>query len=148
MKKVESIWAELSAKAQEASKEVENTQEVELSEEQVELASVKALKTYIGYLEKGDGDLLKLRNQMNAISDKIGKISGEFTKKLNSHKGNIKNAEGEVKDVMKALKDLGVDSGNPDVQKAEATIKDAKQGLKFFQSLESDFAAARKSTMR
>ena len=41
MKQVEKIWAELSAKAQEASKEVENTQEVELSEEQVELGAVE-----------------------------------------------------------------------------------------------------------
>ena len=135
MKKVENIWAELSAK------------EVQLSEEQVELASVKAVNAYIGYLAGYQSDLQKLRNQMNGLSGKIGKISGEFSKKLNAYKADIKNAEGEVNGVTKALKDLGVDSGNPDVQKAEAAIKEAKQGLNFLQSLESDFAAARKSTM-
>ena len=43
MKQVEKIWAELSAKAQ----EVETPQEVELSEEKVELSAASVLKELI-----------------------------------------------------------------------------------------------------
>lgn len=52
MKKVESIWAELSAKE---TQEVENTQEVELSEKQIELsiaAEIAALEDLASNLNK------------------------------------------------------------------------------------------------
>ena len=141
MKQVEKVWAELSAKAQEVETPQEST---ELSEE-VKLASVKALKTYITRLEKGDSDLQKSRDKILAEADKIGKMGLEFSRKLSSYEGNIENAEEELKNVVKALKDLGVDSGSPDVQKAEAAIKDAKSGVSYFGKIDRGVKAARKN---
>ena len=83
MKKVESIWAELSAKSQEVSKEVE------LTEEQVELASVGELekqitdmKRALDYFDKriAEGDtyikeLVKYRNFSLDVYSKLSKIT-------------------------------------------------------------------------
>jgi len=125
--------------------EVQSPEQVDLNNEQVELASVKALKTYITRLEKGDSDLQKSRDKILAEADKIGKMGLEFSRKLSSYEGNIENAEEELKNVVKALKDLGVDSGSPDVQKAEAAIKDAKSGVSYFGKIDRGVKAARKN---
>ncbi len=125
--------------------EVQSPEQVDLNNEQVELASVKALKTYITRLEKGDSDLQKSRDKIFAEADKIGKMGLEFSRKLSSYEGNIENAEEELKNVVKALKDLGVDSGSPDVQKAEDAIKDAKSGVSYFGKIDRGVKAARKN---
>ena len=70
MKKVESIWAELSAKAQEASKEVE------LSEEQIELsiaAEISALEDLASNLDKMASDYYE------AAKEVTFKIKGQAT---------------------------------------------------------------------
>lgn len=76
MKKVESIWAELSAKAQ----EVENTQEVELSEEQkVELA---------------------LTDRVVVMADKLRASEKVMNKRLDSHFTAVREIEKAVDQLM------------------------------------------------
>ena len=99
MKKVESIWAELSAKAQ----EVENTQEVELSEEQkVELSLLDDIKSDIQ-------SLMKLAEDLGDDSRDIISARSRMVKKIDSIESGIKPINSMISDYEARLKDLGVD---------------------------------------
>ena len=99
MTKVESIWAELSAKSQ----EVEKTQEVELSEEQkVELSLLDDIKSDIQ-------SLMKLAEDLGDDSRDIISARSRMVKKIDSIESGIKPINSMISDYEARLKDLGVD---------------------------------------
>lgn len=118
MKKVESIWAELSAKAQ----EVENTQEVELSEEQkVELASLadfakyeRELKQILSEVDATAGKYDKLRNELRSIKSEFGQAQDNAAKADNLRK----QAQNEMN---KAATEMGLDA-RPIAQAAAQSV--------------------------
>ena len=138
MKKVESIWAELSAKSQEVSKEVE------LTEEQVELASVGELekqitdmKRALDYFDKriAEGDtyikeLVKYRNFSLDVYSKLSKITPKMQE----------GAQKKLDEFEKAAKELGLSSNSvPQVKEikrlisvTEKSMQDQKSLLKRF----------------
>ena len=95
MKKVESIWAELSAK--------EVSQEVELSEEQkVELSLLDDIKSDIQ-------SLMKLAENLGDDSREIISARSRMVKKIDSIESGIKPINSMISDYEARLKDLGVD---------------------------------------
>ncbi|MCP3684755.1 MAG: hypothetical protein GY861_18970 [bacterium] len=124
MKKVESIWAELSAKAQEVSKEVE------LTEEQVELASAKEVKSMaskVNALQK------KVRKQTDN-SEAKGEVAYRATLDLNESVSELKDLMSrlnkDMNDVSKQLKDLGMNANDvPALSSSLDIIKDANQAV-------------------
>ena len=124
MKKVESIWAELSAKAQEVS------QEVELSEEQVELASAKevaSMASKVNALQK------KVRKQTDT-SEAKGEVAYRATLDLNESVSELKDLmsrlEKDMNDVSKQVKDLGMNPQDvPALKSSLDIIKDANQAM-------------------
>lgn len=126
MKKVESIWAELSAKAQ----EVENTQEVELTEEQVELASakeVKSMATKVNSLQK------KVRKQID-VSEAKGDVAYRATLDLNESVGELKDLmsrlEKDMTTVAKQVKELGMNPQDvPALSSSLDIINDGNQAI-------------------
>ena len=128
MKQVEKIWAELSAK--EASKEVENTQEVELSEEQVELASAKevaSMASKVNALQK------KVRKQTDT-SEAKGEVAYRATLDLNESVSELKDLmsrlEKDMTTVTKQVKDLGMNVNDvPALKSSLDIIKDANQAM-------------------
>jgi len=113
MKKVESIWAELSAKAKEA-------QEVELSEEKVELSVAqdvqKALsdaKSALSAAKKAYDKLAsvdqKLVNQVRKAMADADNAAGDYTAARDeANKMSIRIAD-VLEQAERAAKDLGVD---------------------------------------
>ena len=100
MKKVESIWAELSAKAQEASKEVE------LSEEQkVELALIDDLKARAGAIQK---DLSNLQSSGNELAD----MKRKMQKMVSSLSDTVSAQQKEINKASQAMDELGVDKSS------------------------------------
>lgn len=100
MKKVESIWAELSAKAQEASKEVE------LSEEQkVELALIDDLKARAGAIQK---DLSNLSSSGNELAD----MKRKMQKMVSSLSDSVSAQQKEINKASQAMDELGVDKSS------------------------------------
>ena len=124
MKQVEKIWAELSAK------EVENTQEVELSEEQVELASAKevaSMASKVNALQK------KVRKQTDT-SEAKGEVAYRATLDLNESVSELKDLmsrlDKDMNDVSKQLKDLGMNPNDvPALSSSLDIIKDANQAM-------------------
>ena len=122
MKQVQKVWAELSAK--EASKEVE------LSEEQVELASakeVKSMATKVNSLQK------KVRKQTDN-SEAKGEVAYRATLDLNESVGELKDLMSRLdkgmNDVSKQLKDLGMNPNDvPALSSSLDIIKDANQAI-------------------
>ena len=103
MKKVESIWAELSAKA---SQEVENTQEVELNEEQkVELALIDDLKARAGAIQK---DLSNLSSSGNELAD----MKRKMQKMVSSLSDSVSAQQKEINKASQAMDELGVDKSS------------------------------------
>ena len=97
MKKVESIWAELSAKAQEVA------QEVELSEEQkVELGKVEELDALLQKAKGVESDMVDAFMAAQANSRK-GVKAGE------THLQNLKEMSNLVSDIKTSADALGVD---------------------------------------
>jgi hypothetical protein len=134
MKKVESIWAELSAKAQEVSKEVE------LTEEQVELASVGELekqitdmKRALDYFDKriAEGDtyikeLIKYRNFSLDVYSKLSKITPKMQE----------GAQKKLDEFEKAAKELGLSSNNvPQVKEIKRLISETEKSMQDQKSL-------------
>ena len=102
MKKVEYIWAELSAKSQEASKEVE------LSEEKkVELSLLDDIKSDIQ-------SLMKLAEDLGDDSRDIISARSRMVKKIDSIESGIKPIDSMISDYESKAKDLGID-GTPQV---------------------------------
>lgn len=93
MKQVQKIWAELSAK------QVENTQEVELSEEQkVELASVAEIKQIQG----------KMNNLNGASNSSLGKAQKSIqavAKAKEDVRDSIRDMEEDIADASKFIKE-------------------------------------------
>jgi hypothetical protein len=97
MKSIQKIWAELSAKAQDASKEVE------LSEEQkVELSLLDDIKSDIQ-------SLMKLAEDLGDDSRDIVSARSRMVKKIDSIESGIKPINSMISDYEARLKDLGVD---------------------------------------
>ena len=83
MKQVEKIWAELSAKAQ----EVETPQEVELSEEKVELGAIDDLRDNYAkaaskavplkkIMQKAATDLIQVSDELEKVQSDAQKLEG------------------------------------------------------------------------
>ena len=134
MKKVESIWAELSAKAQEVSKEVE------LTEEQVELASVgelekqitdmkRALKFFDERIAEGDTyikELIKYRNFSLDVYSTLSKITPKMQE----------GAQKKLDEFEKAAKELGLSSNNvPQVKEIKRLISETEKSMQDQKSL-------------
>jgi hypothetical protein len=134
MKKVESIWAELSAKSQEVSKEVE------LTEEQVELASVGELekqitdmKRALDYFDKriAEGDtyikeLVKYRNFSLDVYSKLSKITPKMQE----------GAQKKLDEFEKAAKELGLSSNSvPQVKEIKRLISETEKSMQDQKSL-------------
>ena len=134
MKKVEKLWAELSAKAQEVSKEVE------LTEEQVELASVGELekqitdmKRALDYFDKriAEGDtyikeLIKYRNFSLDVYSTLSKITPKMQE----------GAQKKLDEFEKAAKELGLSSNNvPQVKEIKRLISETEKSMQDQKSL-------------
>jgi len=134
MKKVENIWAELSAKAQEVSKEVE------LTEEQVELASVgdlekqiTGMKSALDYFDKriAEGDtyikeLVKYRNFSLDVYSKLSKVNPKMQEV----------AQKKLDEFEKAAKELGVSANNvPQVKEIKRLISETEKSMQDQKSL-------------
>ena len=121
MKQVEKIWAELSEK---------NTQEVELSEEQVELATAKevaSMASKVNALQK------KVRKQTEN-SEAKGDVAYRATLNLNESVSELKDLmsrlDKDMNDVSKQLKDLGMNPNDvPALSSSLDIIKDANQAM-------------------
>lgn len=103
MKQVEKIWAELSAK------EVENTQEVELSEEKVELSVAQDLQKGI---TKVSAEIKKMQSAMSSF-EKAQDVFEDAKDALRSamrDSGDVENAQIDiVNNAETSAKELGVD---------------------------------------
>ena len=134
MKQVESIWAELSANGQEVSKEVE------LTEEQVELASVGELekqitdmKRALDYFDKriSEGDtyikeLVKYRNFSLDVYSKLSKVNPKMQEV----------AQKKLDEFEKAAKELGLSSNNvPQVKEIKRLISETEKSIQEQKSL-------------
>ena len=134
MKSVQKIWADLSAKAQEVSKEVE------LTEEQVELASVGELekqitgmKSALDYFDKriAEGDtyikeLVKYRNFSLDVYSKLSKVNPKMQEV----------AQKKLDEFEKAAKELGLSSNNvPQVKEIKRLISETEKSMQDQKSL-------------
>lgn len=109
MKKVEKVWAELSAK---------QGQEVELSEVQkVELATATIIKALVKKVEKHLDDSQAVWLEYNSLIDQynrtrsklisLAKTASDVSDSMFMDAGNLRGAE---QDMIRAAKDLGVDA--------------------------------------
>ena len=134
MKSVQKIWADLSAKAQEVSKEVE------LTEEQVELASVGELekqitgmKSALDFFDKriAEGDtyikeLVKYRNFSLDVYSTLSKINPKMQEA----------AQKKLDEFEKAAKELGLSSNNvPQVKEIKRLISETEKSMQDQKSL-------------
>lgn len=134
MNKVENIWAELSANAQEVSKEVE------LTEEQVELASVGELEKQITGMKRAldffdkriaEGDtyikeLVKYRNFSLDVYSTLSKINPKMQEA----------AQKKLDEFEKAAKELGLSSNNvPQVKEIKRLISETEKSMQDQKSL-------------
>ncbi len=133
MKKVESIWAELSAKSQEAS------QEVELSEEnKVELASGAKIAAAL--------------KKLKAASDRLGGADGIYKAvvsygKVIADASAAKNeAEGVLEEYVKALAALDIKPNEaPAYKSSKAMIDKSQKTIKNATKARQDIISAMKS---
>jgi hypothetical protein len=122
MKKVESIWAELSAKAQEASKEVE------LNEEQkVELSLLDDIKSDIQ-------SLMKLAEDLGDDSRDIISARSRMVKKIDSIESGIKPIDSMISDYESKAKDLGIDGTPKVITNAKNEIAKIRKTANIFRS--------------
>ena len=134
MKSVQKIWADLSAKAQEVSKEVE------LTEEQVELASVGELEKQITDMKRAldffdkriaEGDtyikeLVKYRNFSLDVYSTLSKINPKMQEA----------AQKKLDEFEKAAKELGLSSNNvPQVKEIKRLISETEKSMQDQKSL-------------
>ena len=126
MKSVQKIWAELSAKAQEVSKEVENTQEVELTEEQkVELGLGDNLAKYAKgvskYTNEGDGLIKRAERLMSELKE----TKSALYKWAEVGDSIADDAASDLVKFEKAAKELGIDpNSNSDYKAASAAFQE------------------------
>ena len=121
MKKVESIWAELSAKAKEA-------QEVELSEEQkIELSLLDDIKSDVQ-------SLMKLAEDLGEDSRDIISARSRMAKKIDSIESNIKPINSMISDYEAKAKELGIDETPQVVRTAQNEIQKIRKTAERFRS--------------
>lgn len=124
MKQVEKIWAELSAK------EVENTQEVELSEEQVELASAKEVKSMASKVNALQKKVRKQTDNSEAKGDVAYRATLDLNESVSELKDLMSRLDKGMNDVSKQLKDLGMNPNDvPALSSSLDIIKDANQAI-------------------
>ena len=139
MKKVESIWAELSAKA----KEVETTQEVELSEEQkVELAIGDALSKMSLEASEANSKMNDVLDEMYVPLRRVEKAISELQSGddampyFKDFMSKLQKLEAEYEEGLKKIRqaesDLGVKIETP------FQFDDALSTLSFLQKKEAD----------
>ena len=116
MKKVESIWAELSAKAQEVTQE-----STELSEVKVELAASAELNKYVGQVETAIKQMRDNFKKLNKIVSDIKSQESELDRQINTAENNYKagdiikkNASQLLAEIERQAKELGVDTSQVD----------------------------------
>jgi len=106
MKKVESIWAELSAKAQETSKEVAQ-EPTELSTEKVELAAADDLKDASQNAKQLINAFNKTTSQVESGAKELIKVGGRVS-------SSIFELSKVMQKVEASAKELGVDTKSVD----------------------------------
>lgn len=134
MKKVESIWAELSAKAQEVAKEVE------LSEEQkVELGLGDNLAKYAKgvskYTNEGDGLIKRAERLMSELKETKSALY-KWAEVGNSIADDIARDSSQFE---KAAKDLGVDpNSNSDFRSANDSFNEYAKSAQRYERTAKD----------
>lgn len=124
MKQVEKIWAELSAK---------NTQEVELSEEKVELALADNLAKYAKgvnpYINEGDSLISSAEKMLNEIKS----IKSKLQTTANDMNSLADRSASDLVAFEKAAKELGIDpNSNADYKSASKAFDEyAKNAQRF-----------------
>ena len=140
MKSIQKIWAELSAKAQEVSKEVENTQEVELTEEQkVELGLGDNLAKYAKgvskYTNEGDGLIKRAERLMSELKETKSALY-KWAEVGNSIADDIARDSSQFE---KAAKDLGVDpNSNSDFNSADKAFNEYAKSAQRYERTAKD----------
>ena len=141
MKKVESIWAELSAKAQEVAQE-----STELSEEvKVELAASAELNKYVGQVETAIKQMRDNFKKLNNIVSDIKSQESELDRQINTAENNYKAGDLIKKKAAQILaeietqaKELGVKTSQVDnYEKLETLAREAvgvSENLYFLQN--------------
>lgn len=124
MKKVESIWAELSAKAQEVSKEVE------LTEEQVELANVKELKSMSSKANSLQKKVFKQVDNVEAKADVAYRATLDLNDSVQELKNITKNFRKDFDTISKQMKQLGMNPDDvPGLSSALQILRDSEQAV-------------------
>ena len=121
MKQVEKIWAELSAK---------NTQEVELSEEQVELATAKEVASMASKVNALQKKVRKQTENSEAKGDVAYRATLDLNESVSELKDLMSRLDKDMNDVSKQLKDLGMNPNDvPALSSSLDIIKDANQAM-------------------
>ena len=116
MKKVESIWAELSAK------QVENPQEVELSEEQkLELASLEDFAKYERELKQILSEVKAADDKYNKLRDQLRSIRNEYEQAARAGEKIDAMMKQSKNEMSKAAMDMGLDP-RPIAQAAQPSV--------------------------
>ena len=128
MKQVEKIWAELSAK------EVENTQKVELTEGQVELASAKELNQLYKQIDrkidgiKSNADKgVKANQNLRKAMESGRSVVKDFRSSITDVEADIQRLDSAMKSFEKSIADLGMSpKDSPDWNGANAMMQQAQ----------------------
>ena len=124
MKSVQKLWAELSAKAQEVSKEVE------LSEEQVELATAKEVASMASKVNALQKKVRKQTENSEAKGDVAYRATLDLNESVSELKDLMSRLDKDMNDVSKQLKDLGMNPNDvPALSSSLDIIKDANQAM-------------------
>ena len=116
MKQVEKIWAELSAKAQEVS------QEVELSEEQkIALASLEDFAKYERELKQILSEVKAADDKYNKLRDQLRSIRNEYEQAARAGEKIDAMMKQSKNEMSKAAMDMGLDP-RPIAQAAQASV--------------------------
>jgi len=127
MKRVEGVWAELSAN-------------------KVELNSVKNLQVYVKRLPKNAKQIDKMEADLNQMARSISKIASDLQDAVRNIEGNIEYANDEVKGINKAFSDLGMKpSDSKEFMDAQLSINQYKGYLNFYKRLIANAESARKA---
>ena len=134
MKKVESIWAELSAKAQEVSKEVELTEE-----QKVELGLGDDLAKYAKgvskYTNEGDGLIKRAERLMSELKETKSALY-KWAEVGNSMADDIARISSQFE---KDAKDLGVDpNSNSDFNSADKAFNEYAKSAQRYERTAKD----------
>jgi len=127
MKKVESIWAELSAKAQEAQESTELSEEVK-----VELAAKDMYNT--------SQSLVKAVSQME-FSSQLGAMESGIKSALKVAKKLLTELEADMKDFRSKSDELGIDANSNDMYRTvnkyyDDAVRDINKGERLLDAIQ------------